>query len=463
MRRDRTIIRIAFFVGMLMGIYSCVEPDLTSTSFINEWLSGGSQTVFNSQGSAFGTPFPKLSRTSAEVHAIGDGAFSATFVSAPAPIRPGLGPVFNNVSCSSCHISDGRGKPPGSGEALSSMLIRISVPGTDEHGGPNPVPGFGGQLQQRAIFGAQPEATVDIQYSEQVFYFADGESYSLRSPTYTLLNPYAPLPSNVMMSPRVAPPVHGLGLLEAIAENDIVANADESDVNGDGISGKANYAWNVELGKMTLGRFGWKAANPSILQQTAGAYNEDMGITSHIFPNESCKSQPQYDANNYGYDYEVSDSLLYCVTFYIKTLAVPARRKADDTIVLQGKQIFIEAKCSACHTPMFHTKYDASFPEISNQVIFPYSDMLVHDMGPELADNRPDYSANGAEWRTPPLWGIGLTQTVNGHNFFLHDGRARTLMEAVMWHGGEAEASKNYVRNLDKPKRDALIKFLQSL
>ena len=462
MRRDRAIIRIAFLTGILMGIYSCVEPDLSS-SFINEWLSGGSQTVFNSQGSAFGTPFPKLSATSAEIHAIGDGAFSATFVSAPALVRPGLGPVFNNVSCSSCHISDGRGKPPGPGEALSSMLIRISVPGTDQHGGPNPVPGFGGQLQQRAIFGVQPEAIVDIQYTEQAYTFADGEAYSLRSPTYTLKNPYITLPSDVMLSPRVAPPVHGLGLLEAIDENDIVANADENDIDGDGISGKANYAWNVEAGKMTLGRFGWKAANPSILQQTAGAYSEDMGITNHVFPTESCKGQPQFDPSNYGYEYEVSDSLLYCVAFYIKTLAVPARRKADDTIVLQGKQIFNDAKCSACHTPMFRTKYDASFPEISNQVIFPYSDMLVHDMGQELADNRPDYSASGTEWRTPPLWGIGLTQTVNGHNNFLHDGRARTLLEAVMWHGGEAAASKNYVRNLNKTQRDALIKFLQSL
>ncbi len=236
MRRDRAIIRIFVFVGTLAAIYSCVEPDLMNSSFINEWLSGGSETVFNSQGSAFGTPFPKLSATAEEIHAIGDGAFSATFVSAPAPIRPGLGPVFNNVSCSSCHISDGRGKPPGPGEALSSMLIRISIPGTDQHGGPNPVPGFGGQLQQRAIFGAQPEATVDIQYVEQVYAFADGESYSLRSPTYTLVNPYAALPSNVMISPRVAPPVHGLGLLEAISENDIVANADENDADGDGIS-----------------------------------------------------------------------------------------------------------------------------------------------------------------------------------------------------------------------------------
>lgn len=427
----------------------------------NEWLSGGSQTIFDAGTGAFSTIFPNLAAAREEVHEIGDIAFEQTFVSAPALINPGLGPIFNNVSCTSCHINDGRGKPPVNGEQISSLLIRLSIPGTDAHGGPNPAPGFGGQLQQRGIFGVSPEANVRIDYTEQQYTFADGEPYSLRYPTYILENPYASIPAGMMLSPRVAPPVFGLGLLEAVDESSILALADVEDANGDGISGKPNYTWNVAEGKKTLGRFGWKAAAPSLIQQTAGAYNEDMGITSFVFPKESSQGQTQYDNRND--EYEVSDSVLHAVAFYIRTLAVPARRNADDAIVLKGKHIFHQAKCASCHVPRLQTKVDVAFPEISNQTIFPYTDLLVHDMGPGLADNRPDFDADGQEWRTAPLWGIGLTRIVNGHQNFLHDGRARTLMEAILWHGGEAEQSKEFVRTLSKEDRDALVKFLESL
>ncbi|WP_333820546.1 di-heme oxidoreductase family protein [Ohtaekwangia sp.] len=461
MRTNKIIIQLTVAVGAIISVYSCVEPDALSDSNYSEWLSGGSQTIFEKGAGAFSTAFPNLTAARESVHSIGDGAFGQTFVSAPAPINPGLGPIFNNVSCTSCHINDGRGKPPLDGEQISSLLIRVSIPGTDAHGGPNPAPGFGGQLQQRAIFGVSPEALVKITYTEQQYSFADGATYSLQTPTYTLENPYIPLPAGLMLSPRVAPPVFGLGLLEAVDEADIVALADENDTNDDGISGKPNYAWNIVEGKKTLGRFGWKAANPSILQQSAGAYNEDMGITSFVFPKESSAGQIQYDGRDD--EYEVSDSLLYAVAFYIRTLAVPARRDADNTTVLRGKQLFTQAKCAACHVPRMRTKVNVAFPEISNQVIFPYTDMLVHDMGTGLADNRPDYDANGQEWRTAPLWGIGLTKVVNGHQNFLHDGRARTLMEAIMWHGGEAEQSKEYVGTLSGSDRDALIKFLESL
>ncbi|MBL0744082.1 c-type cytochrome [Chryseolinea sp. Jin1] len=448
-------------IGIIVSVYACVEPDALQDSDYSEWLSGGSQTVFDNGVGAFSTAFPNLTSAREHVHGIGDGAFGQTFVTAPAPINPGLGPIFNNVSCTSCHVNDGRGKPPGAGEQLSSLLIRISIPGTDAHGGPNPVPGFGGQLQQRGIFGVAPEALVKIEYTEKQYTFADGEAYSLRFPTYSLQNPYTALPAGVMISPRIAPPVFGLGLLEAIDEADILANADVEDMNDDGISGKPNYAWNVVEGKMTLGKFGWKAANPSVLQQSAGAYNEDMGITNFIFPHETAMGQSQYDGRDD--EYEVSDSLLHSVAFYIRTLGVPARRSADDAVVLQGKKLFVEGKCAQCHVPRFRTKTDVAFPEISNQVIFPYTDVLVHDMGEDLADNRPDFDANGREWRTAPLWGIGLTRIVNGHQNFLHDGRARTLLEAIMWHGGEAEQSKDFVSNLSKTDRDKLVKFLESL
>ena len=259
----------------------------------------------------------------------------------------------------------------------------------------------------------------------------------------------------------MAPPVFGLGLLEAVDESEIIKYADENDANGDGISGKPNYVWNVIKGTHTLGRFGWKANNPTVLQQTAGAYNEDMGITSYVFPEESSKGQAQYDNRND--DPEIPDSILRAVSFYVQTLAVPVRRSADDATVLQGKKLFNDAKCGSCHRPAMQTGVRVDFPEVSNQRIFPYTDLLLHDMGEGLADHRPDFDANGSEWRTAPLWGIGLTQKVNGHNFYLHDGRARSLQEAILWHGGEAETAKNAFKNMSKNDRLALIKFLQSL
>lgn len=461
MRNTKSIVRLAIGIVVTIIAYACIEPEPFTGSDYSEWLSGGSQTIFNAGAGAFSEIFPKMFSSREEVHGVGDVAFEQTFVSAPALTNPGLGPVFNNVSCTSCHINDGRGKPPLAGEQLTSLLIRLSIPGTDEHGGPKPAPGFGGQLQLRGIYGVQPEAFLQVTYTTQQYAFSDGETYNLRTPTYTLLDPYIALPGDLMISPRVAPPVFGLGLLEAVDEADIIAQADVDDLDGDGISGKPNYAWNIAEGKKTLGRFGWKAANPSILQQAASAYNEDMGITNFIFPTESAHGQAQYDGRDD--EYEVSDSVLHAVAFYIRTLAVPARRNADQQIVLQGKKLFTEGKCSRCHKPQLRTRTDVAFPEISNQIIFPYTDMLVHDMGPALADHRPDFEANGQEWRTSPLWGIGLTRVVNGHQNFLHDGRATTLMEAIMWHGGEAEQSKVYVETLSKTDRDALIKFLESL
>ncbi len=453
---------ILFLTFIVLFGPACRKAEVLADDELNEWLSGGVQTIFDESAGAFSAIFPFISESNEAIHELGDAAFEETFVSAPAPVNPGLGPVFNNVSCSSCHIADGRGRAPlSSSELLTSMLIRVSIPGADIHGGPNPVPGFGAQLQQRAIVGMMPEASVSVSYNEQTFSFADGQNYSLHHPSYQLSNPYISLPGNVMISPRVAPPVFGLGLLEAIDENDILLAADENDANGDGISGKANYVWNVLEQKNTLGRFGWKANNPTVLQQTAGAYSEDMGITSYLFPVETSFGQSQYDNRND--EVEIPDTLLRAVSFYIQTLAVPARRDADVASVKLGKLLFQEAQCSSCHTPKMKTAVNVAFPEVSGQTIFPYSDLLLHDMGAALADNRPDFLANGNEWRTPPLWGIGLTNKVNGHNNYLHDGRARSLLEAIMWHGGEAEGSKNKFASFSRSERDALIRFLESL
>lgn len=456
------LVYLAFLMTVVIILsQACRKPEEQTEEDYNEWLSGGSQTVFNSGSGAFSNPFPGLSGTADFNHEVGDAAFEATFVSAPAPVHPGLGPLFNSVSCASCHIADGRGRPQEANGQMISMLIRVSVPGYDEHGGPLSAPGFGGQLQQRSIVGTKQEADVNIQYTFKKQAFPDGESYELRVPVYTLQNSYIPFPPGLMWSPRVAPPVFGLGLLEAIPDWAILSNADENDANGDGISGRANEVWDVVKQQKSIGKFGWKASAPSLLQQVAGAYNQDMGITNFVFPKESSYGQSQDDKLNAGV--QVSDSLLHAVSFYMQTLAVPARRNADDPVVKQGKQIFKQTGCMSCHVSMFKTDVNVAFKAISNQTIFPYTDLLLHDMGTELADNRPDYLANGQEWKTPPLWGIGLTQVVNGHSNFLHDGRARTLTEAIMWHGGEAAAAREKFAALSAADRQALLKFLGSL
>ncbi len=441
---------------------SCSKINVGNHDLNDEMLSGGIQTVFDEGTGAYGHPFNNMSAQHARVHEIGDMAFEQTFVSAPAPLHGGLGPLYNNVSCISCHIGDGRGKVPGTGESAASILFRISQSNkVDIHNGPLGVEGYGDQIQNRSVAGTIKEADVEINYVEKTYYFSDGTPYSLRVPTYTLTNLYMPITVPYDLSPRVASPVFGLGLLEAVSEEDILANADEFDLNGDGISGRPNYVWNVLENKTTLGRFGWKANQPTILQQSAGAINGDMGITSFIFPKENSYGQIQYD--NLDDEVEISDSLMHAIAFYVKTLAVPARRNITDEKVIRGKQLFMDANCGACHLPKLKTAVNVAFPALSNQTIRPYTDLLLHGMGDGLADNRPDFLANGKEWRTPPLWGIGLTLKVNGHTNFLHDGRARNLMEAIMWHGGEAEASKNKVKSMNKTDREALIKFLESL
>jgi CxxC motif-containing protein (DUF1111 family) len=264
-----------------------------------------------------------------------------------------------------------------------------------------------------------------------------------------------------MISPRMAPPVFGVGLLENIPESTILSFADENDADGDGISGKPNYVYNSYSGKTELGRFGLKANNPNILLQVAGAYQQDIGVTNYVFKNESSAGQSQSDGLND--DPELPDSILNAVAFYVRTLAVPARRNTTDPDVMAGEKIFTQINCSGCHKPTVQTGVNVAYPYLSNQRIHPYTDLLLHDMGDALADNRPDFLATGKEWRTAPLWGIGLFQKTNGVPFYLHDGRARTLEEAILWHGGEAEKSKQQFMRLSQSDRSKLIKFLNSL
>ena len=422
-------------------------------------LSGGATTIFDESEEAFGSPAPNLQGENIERHELGDVAFGLDHVEGPG-INGGLGPIFDNVSCESCHPGDGRGRPPVGAEPFSSMLFRASVSGTGTNGGPKDVPGFGGQLQMRAVPTYQPEIAAAISYVEESGTFADGAAFQLRVPTYALTGVYASLPAGVLFSPRVAPAVFGLGLLEAVPEQLIVARADPSDRDRDGISGRANYVWNAVEGRRGLGRFGWKANAPNLIQQTAGAYNGDMGVTTDLFPAEPCEGQHPGCARHAP---EVGPATVADVALYTQTLGVPARRNLDDAIALRGEQIFYAVGCTGCHTPTLRTGALPGVPEVSRQKIHPYTDLLVHDMGPGLADGRPDFQASGSEWRTPPLWGIGLVEMVNKHSNFLHDGRARTLLEAVLWHGGEAKAARDRVTRLRAPDRDALIAFLQSL
>jgi len=451
---------IGVLVLLVVVLVRCQKSAVFPESGYDDHLSGGYATVFDATSKAFQNAFPSLSAYDEHIHEMGDLVFSQTFVTAPAPIHSGLGPLYNNTSCESCHHNDGIGLPT-AGDARSSLLMRISIPGSDEHGGAVAAPGYGLQVQDKAAYGKQPEAKVNIAYTYQTFYFDDGESYELRTPTYTLTNLYTPISGAYLLSPRLAPPMIGLGLLEAVPEADIVANADPNDANGDGIKGVANYVWDVTTQSKKLGRFGWKANTASIVTQVATAFNQDMGITSRILPIENSYGQTQYDGLHD--DPELPDTTLNNVKFYAQTLCVPARRNVTDATVKRGEQLFILAKCANCHKQTLRTGVNVAFPAVSNQVIHPYSDLLVHNMGPGLADNRPDFLADGQSWRTAPLWGLGLYTTVNNPGYYLHDGRARTMVEAIMWHGGEAAQSKAYYSHLSKSDRDAVLKFLQSL
>ena len=436
------------------------DPGTPQVPDLDKRLSGGETTVFTETSTAFETPAPNLVGERLATHLAGDVAFEDVFVTAPAPVNSGLGPIFNNTACIRCHPRDGRGRAAEPGVEQESIFLRVSV-GNDLVTGPIPVQGFGDQFQHRAVFGAQPEGKVEVVYEMSEVVLADGQAISLRKPVFTIVDSYIPMPTEVLTSARMAPPVFGRGLLEAIAEETIIAWSDEFDDDNDGISGKANRVIDPISGETVLGRFGLKANASQLLVQNAGAYSGDMGVTSSVFPVEISFAQTQYD--ELLDEVEVDDITLENVTFYVQTLGVPARRNVDDERVLRGEQLFEDIQCGACHKPQVTTGVLADVAEVSGQIIFPFTDLLLHDMGQGLADGRPDYLASGAEWRTPPLWGIGLTALVQGRTEFLHDGRAGSLIEAILWHGGEAGQARDAVVNMEVADREALLSFLNSL
>ncbi len=413
---------------------------------------------------------------------LGNALFRKTWVAAPASTlaSDGLGPLYNARACQDCHLKDGRGHvPAGPEDSRVSMFLRLSVPGGPapaeiaEWIATSPDPTYGGQLQDFAAPGHAAEGQMQIDWTEHEVTLADGLVVSLRAPAYAVSDlGYGPLHPEAMLSPRVAPQMIGLGLLEAIPAADILAREDPEDADGDGISGRAQIVMSVEYGVPMLGRFGLKAGAPTVKEQSAGAFAGDMGLSTPLHPEPfgdcteaqtACRTAPHGQEPGVRDGLEVDAASLDLVTFYSRNLGVPARRDVSDPQVLRGKEVFHSLNCTGCHTPKHVTHRLEGQPEQSFQLIWPYTDLLLHDMGEGLADNRPEGRATGREWKTPPLWGIGLTGVVSGHSQFLHDGRARNLLEALLWHGGEAQAARDGVVSLATEDREALLAFLGSL
>ena len=429
---------------------------------------GGSTTRAELSQNAFGLSAPTLTNEQRRRFERGDSFFTQNWVTAPASTdaRDGLGPTMNAQACCSCHVRDGRGAPPDptGEEARLGLLYRLSLPGEDpDTGAPLTSPDYGGQLQDSSILDVPAEGTMEVSYRVVEGTYGDGTAYELRAPSYSVADPaFGPL-DELLVGPRLAPQVFGVGLLEAIPEHDILAAADPDDDDGDGISGRVNTVWEPRSGSDSLGRFGWKANVATVEAQTAGAFHGDMGITSSLHPDQNCPTpQTECAAAPGGGEPELTDDRLESVTFYTRTLAVPAMRDVEEDPVRRGAELFGEFGCSSCHTPT-QTTGDSDVEALAHQEFHPYTDLLLHDMGEGLADGRPDFDASGSEWRTPPLWGIGLIEAVNGHRFLLHDGRARDIPEAILWHGGEAEASREAFRNAPQDQREDLVAFLEAL
>lgn len=463
MRRRRRSVLASLLVASLV-IASCGDDQPTA---LDPDLGGATSRSASGQ-TAFGLPAPSLTTDERRLFEVGDSLFTKNWVSAPSSTtgRDGLGPMFNAHACSGCHLRDGRGLPPDEdGTPRIGLLMRLSVPGTTTDGSPRPEPVYGGQLQDLALDGTPAEGRIEITYTERTGTYADGTAYSLRVPTYRIVDlAYGPMATDVMMSPRLAPQVIGMGLLEAVPADELLAAADPDDADGDGISGRVNMVTDRHTGEQVVGRFGWKAGQPTVEQQTLAAFNGDLGLTSTLADHDDCTAVQTecLDAVNGG-EPEVTDDQMAAITFYGRVLAVPTMRDTTAQSVVDGATAFSDLGCAACHTPTMVTGADAG-PTLSQQTIHPYADLLLHDMGPDLADDRPEFEATGTEWRTPPLWGLGLIDDVSGgERFLLHDGRARTIDEAILWHGGEATTAADAFRSSSADVRAALIAFLEAL
>ena len=439
--------------------------------------SAGSFTVQRFDAEAYLQPAPGLRGPELQAFNRGRKHFDKTWAAVTSlDFEWGLGPTFIAKSCQECHVKGGRGQPPAAAAAqLRSMIVRVSLPGTDAHGGPRPDPAYGDQLQNDALQGpfpdfayhtapVPPEAALFLEWTERTEVFPDGEAVTLRAPRLHIEQlAFGPLGEGALTSLRNAQPLHGMGLLEAVPEETLLAIAARQPEQG--VSGRPNYVRDDINDRTVLGRFGWKANQPSLRQQIAAASLGDMGLTSRLYRAQNCPpAQTLCAMQTPGNDPELTFTDWDELELWTRALAVPAQRDLDDPRVQRGARLFADARCSACHVPTLRTaaRFDP-FPRAANQVIHPYTDLLLHDMGEALADGRPDFRAGGRDWRTPPLWGLGLSERVNGSNALLHDGRARNVTEAILWHGGEAEASREAFRAMSAADRAALVRFVESI
>jgi len=413
-------------------------------------------------GEAFSRPIADLDDARLKSFRTGSGIFRQAWVIGPSKDHSefeGLGPLYNRLSCIACHVKNGRGAAPDdSGGVARAMVLRLSEPGVDAHGGPLPHPNYGVQLNPEGIPGVPGEGRAIISYEFFEEKLADGAAIAMRRPRIGLEDlAYGPIEKSTLTSLRNAPSVFGLGLLEAIPESQIVAATKNR--------GRANYVFDIESGAMKLGRFGLKANQPSVKQQIANAFAEDIGISSGLFPDENCTPAEAacLSAANAARRLELTPAQLDATLDYIRALAPPARRDRDDARVKKGEALFASSGCSTCHRESYTLGAFAPLPALEGMDIYPYTDLLLHDMGDNLADGRPDYLAGPRDWRTSPLWGLGLAGKFGDAANFLHDGRARNIAEAILWHGGEAQAAADAFRGLPASDRDALLAFLNSL
>jgi CxxC motif-containing protein (DUF1111 family) len=405
-------------------------------------------------GLAFSRPLKKMEGADKAKFALGESLFQHAWVFSPSSDDnefPGLGPLYNRLSCIGCHVKNGRGAAPGDGEAMRSMLVRLSVAGQGAHGGPNPHPVYGGQFNPDGGPDVPGEGDALLRYTTRSVALDDGERIELRVPRLEFRGlAYGPLDATTMTSVRNASPVGGLGLLAQVPDGALSEIAAES-------GGRLNHVWDIEAGKTVVGRFGWKANQPSLAQQMANAFVEDMGVTSRLFMAENCTPAQTACRARAAQEKapELSDAQFEAIAFYLANLAPPPRRNAGDPLVRDGADIFARIGCGRCHRE--------KLPLAGGGEIAPYTDLALHDMGEGLADGRPDFEAGPRDWRTAPLWGVGLAGAIGDAANFLHDGRARSFAEAILWHGGEAQASSDAFRALSKGQRDALSAFLSSL
>jgi CxxC motif-containing protein (DUF1111 family) len=421
----------------------------------------------STDGGAFVQPIDRLPFEERLDFLVGQAIFERLWVAAPASTQSadGLGPLYNARSCSGCHLRNGRG-------TAVSLVTKLSVPARTARAGTDAEPTYGAQLQSLGLPGQTIEGRLQIDYEPIPVSLPDGQRIELRRPRYHLTGlGFGALEPDAMLSPRLASPIIGMGLLMRITEEDVLASADPHDSDGDGVSGRPNLATAEGDDRPMLGRFGWKAAEPTLMQQAALALSLDIGISSPLRPNghgdctarqPACRRAPTGNTPRFD-NVEAPETVMQALLFYLDNLEPPARRFAEDPEVQNGERLFASTGCATCHRPRFVTARDPARPWLSEREIHPYTDLLLHDMGEGLADGRAEGAADGSEWRTPPLWGIGRTVAVNGHAFYLHDGRARSLIEAVLWHGGEADAARRQFTDLSSRERDDLLRFLGSL